>query len=278
MHKLPRNWPEGRSLAVTVSVMLEAWGDGVAPGIGPMGNPLKAGVLDLQARSWAAYGPRTGTWRLLDVLAAAKVRAVFYVSGIIAEREPALLKAIVEAGHEVAGHSWSQDIVPATQSREDEAADLQRCISATTQATGKPLLGWISPRCTPSASTTELLADSGFTWHGDFFDADLPRVIETAKGRIVAMPFSMEVNDLPLTIRYGNAPEAFMQILERTVTQWPTLPASTACMDITVHAHIFGRPAGAIELAKSLEIVRRCSDWAWLTDHAQLARDSLEGA
>ena len=77
-----------KPLALSVSVMLEGWTDDSAPGIGPMGNPLKAGVLDLQARSWAEYGPKVGAWRLLDILQRLEVRSVFYVSGILAERYP----------------------------------------------------------------------------------------------------------------------------------------------------------------------------------------------
>jgi hypothetical protein len=75
-NSLPAGWPEARSLAVAVNVMLEGWTDDSAPGIGPMGNPLKPGILDLQARSWAEYGPKTGAWRLLDLLAAAGVRGL----------------------------------------------------------------------------------------------------------------------------------------------------------------------------------------------------------
>ena len=82
----PPGWPDGKPLALSVSVMLEGWTDDSAPGIGPMGNPLKAGVLDLQARSWAEYGPKVGAWRLLDILHKLDVRSVFYVSGILAER------------------------------------------------------------------------------------------------------------------------------------------------------------------------------------------------
>jgi hypothetical protein len=43
-----------RSLALSVSVMLEGWTDGAAPEIGPMSNPLRSGVLDLQGRSLLA--------------------------------------------------------------------------------------------------------------------------------------------------------------------------------------------------------------------------------
>ncbi len=99
---LPAAWPQGRGLAVSVSVMLEGWSANAAPGLGAMGNVLKAGTLDLQARSWAEYGVHEGTWRLLDVLGAAGVTSGCYVSGILAERHPALIRAIADIGRCVA--------------------------------------------------------------------------------------------------------------------------------------------------------------------------------
>jgi peptidoglycan/xylan/chitin deacetylase (PgdA/CDA1 family) len=267
---LPRGWPSGRSLAVSVSVMLEGWTDDSAPGIGPMGNPLRPGVLDLQARSWAEYGPKVGAWRLLDVLARAQVSAVFYVSGILAERHPDLMRAIADAGHAVAAHSWGQNIIPAYQSAKDESADLQRCIAALEAASGARPRGWLSPRCTPSERTSALLAAAGFSWHADTFDSDLPYRLDTAAGPITAMPFTMEVNDMPLYIRYGNEPEAFTRILERILAGWPRLARAPACLDITVHAHVFGRPYGAIEFTNALDAVRRHEDSAWLTTHSAL--------
>lgn len=267
---LPESWPEGRSLAVSVSVMLEGWSDAAAPGIGPMGNVLKAGTLDLQARSWADYGVNAGAWRLLDVLDAADVRAVFYVSGILAARHPALVRAIATAGHRVAAHGWAQEIIPATQAEPDEQRDLDRCVAVLEAASGQRPRGWISPRCTPSARTATLLAAAGLQWHSDYFDDDLPRVIQTAKGPITAVPFTMEVNDMPLSVRYGNEPEAFTRTLTRIVEFLPDLAYRPACLDITVHAHVFGRPMGAIEFARSLAVVQRHERFAWLTHHDEL--------
>lgn len=269
---LPDGWPEGKPLAVAVSVMLEGWTDDAAPGIGPMGNVLRAGVLDLQARSWAEYGARVGAWRILDILASAGVRAVFYTSGVLAERYPALMRAIVDAGHNVAAHGWSQHIIPATQTAEDEARDLARCVTILTETAGTAPLGWVSPRCTPSARTTALLAGSGFAWHADFFDNDLPRIAPTTAGPIVAMPFTMEVNDMPLSVRYGQEPAAFSRILETVVAGWPRLGNRPGCVDITVHAHVYGRPAGALALIDALDVAKRYAEWTWLTDHDILAR------
>ena len=265
----PSSWT--RPLAISVSVMLEGWTDDSAPGIGPMGNPLKAGVLDLQARSWAEYGPKVGAWRLLDILQKLDVRAVFYVSGLLAERYPELMKAIVAGGHGVAAHGWGQNIIPSYQSDEEEARDLERCLKAIGTAAGQRPMGWLSPRCTPSNRTSALLAKSGFDWHADFFDSDLPYRHETANGAIAAVPFTMEVNDMPLYVRYGAEPEAFTRILERIVGSWPRLGRPAGCLDITVHAHVFGRPFGAIEFMNCLEAARRHEEWAFLTDHRTLA-------
>ena len=146
---LPAAWPAEHPLAISVSVMLEGWADDSAPGIGPMGNPLKPGVLDLQARSWADYGPKAGARRILDLLAGADTKAVFYVSGLLAERHPDLMRAIAAAGHVVAAHGWTQNVIPATQTAEDEARDLRRCLDTLTETAGTRPLGWLSPRCTP---------------------------------------------------------------------------------------------------------------------------------
>jgi len=267
----PAGWPAGRPLAISVNVMLEGWSESAAPGIGPMGNVLKQGVLDLQARSWAEYGAAEGAWRLLDCLAHSGVKAVFYTSGVVAEVHLPLLRAIHAAGHAVAAHGWGQEIIPAYQTIVAEEADIARCGAAIEKAVGVRPRGWLSPRCTPSPATAALLAASGFVWHADYFDRDLPRRLETEAGALVAMPFTMEVNDMPLYVRYGNEPEAFTRILARILAGWPQLASRPACLDITVHAHVFGRPYGAVELLRSLAIAQDCAQ-AWLTTHEELAR------
>ena len=266
----PPGWPADKPLAISVNVMLEGWAEGSAPGIGPMGNPLKPGVTDLQALSWAEYGPKVGAWRLLDLLDREHVWAVFYTSGVVAEHYPDLPAAITASGHAVAAHGWSQGTLPAYQSEDAERDDIARCVAVLRRAAGQRPGGWLSPRCTPSAHTSRLLARAGFRWHADTFDADLPYNIDTPDGPLVGMPFTMEVNDMPLYVRYGNEPDAFTRTLARIVEGWDRLGNPAACLDITVHAHVFGRPYGAIALLDSLALVRR-HDHCWLTDHAQLA-------
>lgn len=267
---LPSQWPEKRRIAVSVSIMLEGWSDDSAPGLGPMGNPLKAGILDTQARSWAAYGPTTGAWRILDILEKTGLKAVFYTSGILAERYPDLMRAIVQAGHSIAAHAWAQNIIPAYQNAEQEEADLKRSVQAIEDYSGMRPTGWISPRVTPSGNTVDILSKHGFRWYADEFDQDLPYSVTGQHGKIVAVPFTVEVNDVPLYVRYGNEPSAFTNILSTILEGWGTIGNPAGCLDITVHAHVFGRPMGAIIFKRALMIAKQ-TEIAWMTNHSELA-------
>lgn len=255
-----QRWPDDRTGAVAISIMFEQWDPGVAPGLGPMGNPLPAGALDYQALSWADYGWRTGVWAALELLEKERLAATFYVSGILTETAPDAVRAIAEAGHEIAGHSWAQNRVPALIDAEEERAEIARCTEAIATVSGQRPRGWISPRCTPSARTSELLAASGYEWHGDVFDADLPYWRETPEGRIVALPFGMQINDLPMTVRYG---QPTRELASSFAFEAGGLARSRRLgyLDVTLHAHVGCRPAGLLALSEIIAEARRLDLW-----------------
>src|SRR6266852_4711282 len=120
-------WPNGKRTAVVFNICLEAWSDGKAPGISPMGNPLPSGVLDTMAISWAAYGVKRGIYRLMDGFHQHRAVASVMVNAVIAERAPDTVRAIADAGHEVLSHSYAMDVIPALLSDEDERKNIARC-------------------------------------------------------------------------------------------------------------------------------------------------------
>jgi polysaccharide deacetylase family protein (PEP-CTERM system associated) len=64
-------------------------------------------------RQWDDLPARVGdsTRRILDRLAEAGVRGTFFILGWVAERQPALVRAIRDAGHEIGCHSYAHRLI-----------------------------------------------------------------------------------------------------------------------------------------------------------------------
>jgi hypothetical protein len=261
-------WPEGRKIAVVFNVCLEAWSDGKAPGISPMGNPLPAGVLDTMAISWAGYGVKRGIYRLLDTFASHRAVASVMVNAVIAERAPEAVKAVAAAGHEVLSHSYAMDVIPALLSDDEERANIARCTALLEKASGRKVVGWLSPRGTSRAQTPRFLAEAGYTWYGDVFDDDLPYVRTFGDKKIVAIPLGTDVNDMPF-MKYGNAPRTMLDSFSENVAI-ARETGEVTIIDVTCHAHIFGHPRGAFYYGKIVEAAAADAD-VWIGTREQIA-------
>jgi peptidoglycan/xylan/chitin deacetylase (PgdA/CDA1 family) len=262
-------WPDGKRIAVVFNVCLEAWSDGKAPGISPMGNPLPAGVLDTMAISWAAYGVKTGIYRLLDAFGRHGAKTSVMVNAVIAERAPQAVKAVAEHGHEVLSHSYAMDVIPALLSDEEERANIERCTRLLENASGQKIQGWLSPRGTSKPTTPKLLAEAGYRWYGDVFDADLPCVVSFGTKNIVAIPLSYDVNDMP-SMKYGNAPRMMLDAFDEVIEIARERDDELRIIDVTSHAHIFGHHRGAYYYEKIIEKAMSSPD-IWVGTRAQVA-------
>jgi peptidoglycan/xylan/chitin deacetylase (PgdA/CDA1 family) len=262
-------WPGKKRIAVVFNICLEAWSDGKAPGISPMGNPLPAGVLDNMAISWAAYGAKRGIYRLLEAFARRRAKASVMVSAILAERSPEAVKAVGDAGHEVLSHSYAMDVIPALMTEDEERRNIQRCTTLLEKASGQRVRGWISPRATPSANTPRLLAETGYAWYGDVLDDDLPYVQTFGGRRIVAIPLSTDVNDMP-SMKYGNPPRMMLESFEEQLKRIQARREGPVIVDVTAHAHIFGRPQGAHYYEKIIQKAVRNRD-VWVATRLDIA-------
>jgi peptidoglycan/xylan/chitin deacetylase (PgdA/CDA1 family) len=264
-------WQAGRHVAVVFNVAFEGWSDGKAPGVGPMGNPLPAGAFDTNALSWGHYGAARGIDRLLRVLDRTGVRASVMVSGVFAERTPGIVKTIATAGHEIVAHGYAQDIVPAVLSAEADRANIERTTDLLSHAAGVRPSGWISPRGTPGAGTANTLLDFGYTWHGDVFDDDRPYLQLFDDGHLVGIPLTMEINDLPHAMRFGRSPRQFVEMFDDLLSAALQDPHEAVLIDVTAHAHCYGRPAGAWAYETIARTVRARDD-VWLATRDEIAR------
>jgi peptidoglycan/xylan/chitin deacetylase (PgdA/CDA1 family) len=266
-------WPNGQRIAVVFNVCLEAWSDGKAPGISPMGNPLPAGVLDTMAISWAAYGVDVGIHRLMDAFDRHGAKASVMTNAIVAERSPETVRAIAERGHEVLSHSYSMDVIPALLSDADERNNIERCTTLLEKASGQKIVGWLSPRGTSKPTTPQLLAEAGYRWYGDVFNTDLPYVVDHGNKRIVAIPLAYDVNDMP-SMKYGHPPHMMLDAFNEVIDIARGGADELRIIDVTSHAHIFGHHRGAYYYEQIIEQAMAAPD-IWVGTRAEVAEHVL---
>jgi peptidoglycan/xylan/chitin deacetylase (PgdA/CDA1 family) len=272
MHALSYEWPGKARVAVMVTVMFESWPEGKGPPYGPMASGLREGTLDLQSVSWAHYGGRTGIWRLMRLFHKFDVKVTIGANAMSLERFPDAAKELARAGHEIAGHSYTQDMFLPYLTVDDERALIRRCASIIESLSGQRPVGWASPRMTPTEHTARILADEGFLWHGDYHDTDLPYVVDTPAGKIVALPHSDFTDNRVLR---GN-PRDFLDVYRDTFDYlYRNEPG--ALLNLTVHAHFGARPPLAAMLHEILAHVRRHPD-VWFARHDEVARLVIEQA
>ena len=275
-------WPGGKRIAVVFNIAFEGWSDGVAPPIGPMGNVLKPGYFDTNAHSWASFGINRGIHRLARIAAANGIRTSVMTNGVVAERAPETVRQLADDGHDVYAHSWGMDIIPVYLDEAGERENLERNTKIMTEVLGERPVGWISPRGTGSLLTPALLAEAGYVWHGDCNDDDLPAIAEFSDGNggtrsIVQIPLTMDVNDLPHSIRYGNAPGDLAVHFEDILSGTADADPEPFMLDVTAHTHVFGRAAGAWAYNEMMVMAREHPD-VWIATRREIADYVLDNA
>jgi polysaccharide deacetylase family protein (PEP-CTERM system associated) len=106
------------------------------------------------------------TERLLDQLDAHGARGTFFTLGLVAQRYPRLVRAIVARGHELASHGWDHRCVY-DLGAQGFRADLRRAKHALENAAGRAVRGYRAPNYSIRADTPwafEILAEEGFTY------------------------------------------------------------------------------------------------------------------
>lgn len=106
------------------------------------------------------------TEAVLDLFAAADVKATFFTLGWVAARYPSLMRRIVGAGHEVASHGWDHVRV-FTMTADQFAVDLDRTRKTLEDTTGTTITGYRAPSFSIDKRTPwahQMLADAGYTY------------------------------------------------------------------------------------------------------------------
>lgn len=167
------------------------------------------------------YGPTTGLPRILRLLAEYDVAATFFVPGIVVERYPAAIEALLAAGIEIEHHSythaWSENLT-----RDEEHEEFQRGWDAIVRATGRKPEGWRSPAGELTPHSISLMEEFGFRFSSNLFDSDSAHLLHDA-GRptdIIELPFAWALDDAPFFLYSNRLPGRVMAAPSAVAETW----------------------------------------------------------
>lgn len=257
-------WPEGKQSGVLLSVDVDA----TAPFMWEHRNGLPERLSRLEVRR---FGMRTGMTRILDLFARYGVKASFYVPGVVAEANPALLPALVDAGHEVGLHGYFHEIVADVDDQEFSAA-LEASIALFVAQTGRKPVGFRSPAWEVTPHMLAEVKRHGISYDSSLMGFDHPYEIDG----VVEIPVQWAIDDA-LFFKFegsGNerwAPYAGGPIVEDWISEWRTLHRFGGLFTLTIHDWISGRAQRIAMLEKLLDAIT-AEPGAWVATAAEIAR------
>src|SRR6266566_4191698 len=256
-------WPGGRRLAVYVALNIEAFSFGAGKGaaIAPPDQAQRHSVF-----SWRDYGNRVGIWRLFELLDDLGIPAEAQMNTAIYEMAPDIPERLRARGDEILGHGVTNSDEQGHLGEDQERALIESVTATIARHEGAPPVGWMSPWLSNSAVTMDLLQEAGYRYAMDWTMDDQPIWIRTRKGRILAMPYPIEVNDTRGIVWYHYTADEFADLI---VDQFDEMLEQSArqplVCPISLHPFVTGRPYRIRRLRHALQHILGRPDRVWLT-------------
>jgi peptidoglycan/xylan/chitin deacetylase (PgdA/CDA1 family) len=261
--------PDDKRLAVWIGVNIEHYVYG-QPALS-LAQFTAELVPDPLNYGWRDYGPRVGVWRLMELLDRHGFRASAIVNTDVFDHYPEIISAGSERDWAWVGHGQNNSRWHVGMERQDEREFLEEIVAAFKSATGGSPHGWLGPALTSTENTIDLLAELGFDYTLDWANDDQPYDMKTSAGRLVSVPYSSEVNDIPAFVLHHHTAEEFAQsVIDQFDVLYREGADSLRVMGIGVHPFLAGQPFRAKHFEAALEHIAGHED-VWLATSDDVA-------
>jgi allantoinase len=273
------DWPGGARIAIQLVLNYEEGGEncvlhgdaGAETFLSDMINPAPVvGARHMSMEQIYEYGSRAGAWRLLRLFERYRVPVTVFGVAMAMERNPAVVEAMLQAGHEIASHGYRwinyQD-VPERLEREH----LGRAIEIHRKMTGEHPAGWYTGRTSPN--TRRLVAEAGgFLYDADDYSDDLPFWVTVGRHQQLIVPYTLEANDMRFSGTGLNTGEQFFSYLKDAFdVLYAEGEGRPKMMSVGLHGRIVGRPGKMAGLERFIRYALDHQD-VWFARRVEIAR------
>jgi peptidoglycan/xylan/chitin deacetylase (PgdA/CDA1 family) len=237
----PLRLPAGARVVFWTIVNYEVWD--IAKPMARQVLPAPQGVPqlpDVPNWSWHEYGMRVGCWRFFELFSRLGIKPTLAINARVCEDYPRVAEQARSDGWEFMGHSYQQGPI---HNEPDQKAMILRTLDICEQASGTRPVGWLGPGLTQTLDTPDILTECGIQYIGDWVYDDEPTTIRTRHGPLVTLPYSVELNDIPMMIVQHHESD---YLFKRAMDQFDRLYAEgeqrAKIMALAIHPYISGQP------------------------------------
>jgi allantoinase len=263
-------WPGGKKLAFWIAPNIEYYE------YDPPVNPLRPGwpkpAPDVVGYSQRDWGNRVGHWRLMELLDKYGMRGSISLSVGLIDHHPEIIEACVARQWEFFSHGIYNTRYSYEMTEAQERAVIEDSIRSVERATGQRIRGYLAPALTHTERTLDLIAEYDFWYSCDLFQDDQPQPLKTRSGKLISLPYSLEVNDV---ITYGAlamSPWRYADVLKRHFDQLlEESEESGVVMCIPLHAYLVSQSHRIRPFEEALKHITSHADDVWIATGSEIA-------
>ena len=262
-------WPDGARVAFWVAPNIEfyEW----EPPAAPTRKPWPRVQPDVLGYSHRDYGNRVGVWRMIDVMDRYGVRGSVSLNVAVCEHHPEIIEACVERDWEFFSHGIYNTRYTYGMDEAQERAMISDAIETVRKHTGTQLAGWLSPALSNTEHTMDLLAEYGIRYTCDLFHDDQPFPVKVARGRLISVPYSLDMNDFVVYQMYLASPREYGAMIRAQFDQlYREGVESGRVMCVPLHPYLVAQPHRLEPFADALAYITS-HDKVWVTTGAEIA-------
>jgi allantoinase len=273
-NKRPKiTWPDGARVAFWVAPNIEFYE--YQPPPNPHRMPWARPVPDVLAYSHRDYGNRVGWRRMMEAMDHCGVRGSVSLNVALCDHHPEIIEACAKRGWEFFSHGIYNTRYTYGMDESQERAIIEDAIETVKRHTGQVLAGWLSPALSNTVRTMDLLAEYGLLYTCDLFHDDQPMPVHVRKGRLISMPYSLEMNDVIAYYSNSCPPRHYATIIKRQFDQlYAEGEDSGTVMCIPLHPYLVGQPHRIRPFADALEYIAG-HEKVWLATGREIAQHYL---
>jgi peptidoglycan/xylan/chitin deacetylase (PgdA/CDA1 family) len=263
-------WPGDRKLAFWIAPNIEYYE--FAPPVNPQRPGWPRPSPDVVGYSQRDWGNRVGHWRLMELLDKYGLRGSVSLSVGLIDHHPEIIEACVARRWEFFSHGVYNTRYSYGMDEAQERALIEDSIRVVQDATGQRIRGYLAPALTHTERTFDLLGEYDFWYTCDLFQDDQPQPIKTRAGRLMSMPYSLEVNDVITYGAMGMNPWRYADVLKRHFDQLlEEGERSGTVMCIPLHAYLVGQSHRLRPFEAALKHIAEHAGDVWMATGSEIA-------